>query len=314
MGFDKLSPSGVWGVSIIAITGGTGFVGSRLIAVALEAGHTVRALTRREQAPREGIAWIPGDLQDKPALARLAEGADAVVHVAGVVNARDRAGFALGNVEGTANMLAAAQGAGVKRFVHVSSLAAREPGMSDYGWSKAEGDKLVEASPLDWSIVRPPAIYGPGDMEMLELFKLAKWNLALLPPAGRISVIEVGDLARLLLALAVSDSCKMTLDADDGTEGGWSHEDFGRAIGTALGKRVAAIALPRPLLMAGAQLDRLVRGKGAKLTPDRVAYFCHTDWVIDSAKRPPANLWKPQVETPAGLAATAAWYREQGLL
>ncbi len=301
-------------MSVIAITGGTGFVGSRLIEIALEAGHSVRALARREQAAREGIVWVPGDLQDQPALASLAEGADAVIHVAGVVNAPDRAGFAAGNIEGTANMLAAAEGAGVKRFVHVSSLAAREPGLSAYGWSKAEGDRLVEASPLDWNIVRPPAIYGPGDMEMLELFKLARRGLALMPRGGRISVIEVGDLARLLLALAVSDSCRMTLDADDGVEGGWSHKDFGRAVGTAVGKRVAAIALPRPLLMAGAHLDRLMRGKRAKLTPDRVAYFCHQDWVTDAAKRPPANLWTPQVPTAEGLAATAAWYRDQGLL
>lgn len=300
-------------MATLAITGGTGFVGSRLIALATEAGHQVRALTRREQAPREHIGWIPGDLQNTQALARLVEGADAVIHVAGVVNAPDRAGFALGNVEGTANMLAAAEQAGVQRFVHVSSLAAREPGLSDYGWSKAEGDRLVTASALDWSIVCPPAIYGPGDMEMLELFKLAKKGLALLPPGGRISVIEVGDLGRLLLALAVSDG-RLILDCDDGVETGWSHKDFARAIGAAVGKRVAAFALPRPLLMAGAHLDRLIRGKGAKLTPDRVAYFCHTDWVVDAAKRPPANLWQPQVRTEEGLAMTAAWYRQQGLL
>src|SRR3954470_6626735 len=128
-------------MTTLAITGGTGFVGSRLIALAVEGGHQVRALTRREQAERQHITWIPGDLQNKPALARLVEGADAVIHVAGVVNAPDRAGFAAGNVEGTDNILAAAQAAGVQRFVHVSSLAAREPGMSDYGWSKAEGDR-----------------------------------------------------------------------------------------------------------------------------------------------------------------------------
>jgi len=301
-------------MSVIAITGGTGFVGSRLIAIALEAGHTIRALTRREQAEREGITWVPGDLSDTPALAHLAEGADAVIHVAGVVNAPDLAGFALGNIGGTANMLAAAEGARVKRFVHVSSLSAREPEISNYGWSKAEGDKLVEASPLDWSIVRPPAIYGPGDMEMLDLFKLAKRGLALLPPGGRLSVIHVDDLARLLLALAVSDNCPTILDADDGVEGGWSHVEFGRAIGRAMNKRVAAISLPRPLVMAGAMLDRLVRGGKAKLTPDRAAYFCHQDWVIDPAKRPPANLWTPQVKTEEGLATTAAWYRQQGLL
>jgi nucleoside-diphosphate-sugar epimerase len=301
-------------MSIIAITGGTGFVGSRLIALALEAGHQVRALTRRDQAERAHISWIRGDLDNRAALASLAAGADAVIHVAGVVNAPDRAGFARGNIDGTRNMLAAAEGAGVKRFVHVSSLAAREPEMSDYGWSKAEGDRLVEESLLETSIVRPPAIYGPGDLEMLELFKLAKKGLALLPPGGRISVVEVGDLGRLLLALAVTDRFHATFDVDDGIEGGWSHKQFAQAIGAAVGKRVAALALPRPLLMAGAHLDRLVRGRGAKLTPDRVAYFCHQDWVIDSKKRPPANLWTPQVETVAGLAATAAWYRQQGLL
>ena len=298
----------------LAITGGTGFVGSRLIALATAAGHSVRALTRREQASREHIEWVAGDLGDSAALARLCEGVDAVIHVAGVVNAPDRVGFVAGNVDGTRNILAAAEGGGVQRFVHVSSLAAREPGMSDYGWSKAEAEQLVENSLLDTIVVRPPAIYGPGDMEMLELFRLAKKGIALLPPGGRLSVIEVGDLGRLLLALTGGNNAGRSFDCDDGRETGWSHKEFGLAIGSAIGKRVAAIALPRPLMMAGAHLDRLVRGKGAKLTPDRVAYFCHADWVINPARRPPADIWKPQVETHAGLAATAAWYREQGLL
>jgi nucleoside-diphosphate-sugar epimerase len=301
-------------MTTLAITGGTGFVGTRLIALALEAGHRVRALTRRAQAEREGITWIQGDLSAEAALADLCAGADAVIHVAGVVNAPDRAGFAVGNIDGTRNMLAAAKRQGVTRFVHVSSLAAREPGLSAYGWSKMEGDALVTASGLDWAIVRPPAIYGPGDLEMLELFRLAKKGLAVMPRGGRVSLIEVGDLGRLLLALAVTDGCNQVLDADDGTEGGWSHKQFAQAIGTAVGKRVASFALPRPMLMAGAHFDRLVRGKNAKLTPDRVAYFCHADWVVDAERRPPANLWTPQVETAAGLAATAAWYREQGLL
>lgn len=301
-------------MSILAITGGTGFVGSRLIALAAAAGHQVRALTRRAQAARAHIDWVAGDLADIPALAQLCDGADAVIHVAGVVNAPDRAGFATGNIEGTHNMLAAAEAAGVQRFVHVSSLAAREPDMSDYGWSKAEAERLAADSLLDTAIVRPPAIYGPGDMEMLELFKLAKKGIALLPPGGRLSVIEVGDLGRLLLALATDGKGGRSYDCDDGRENGWSHKEFAQAIGTATGKRVAALALPRPLMMAGAHLDRLVRGAGAKLTPDRVAYFCHEDWVIDPARRPPANLWRPTVETQAGLAATAAWYREQALL
>jgi nucleoside-diphosphate-sugar epimerase len=301
-------------MSILAVTGGTGFVGTRLIAIALEAGHEVRALTRREQPARPGVTWIRGDLDAKDALRTLCDGADAVIHVAGVVNAPDAQGFAKGNVDGTRHMLEAAKAAGVKRFVHVSSLAAREPGLSAYGWSKAEGDALVQASGLDWTIVRPPAIYGAGDLEMLELFKLAKHGLAVMPRRGRISLIEVGDLGRLLLALALSDTCPHILDADDGTAGGWSHPDFARAIGAAMGKRVLSLQLPRAVLMAGAHLDRLLRGKRAKLTPDRVSYFCHEDWVVDAARRPPSNLWTPSTPSDAGLRETAAWYRGEGLL
>lgn len=301
-------------MSVLAITGGTGFVGSRLIDLALASGHEVRALTRRDQPARDGVTWVRGDLDATAALASLCAGADAVIHVAGVVNAPDRDGFARGNITGTANMLAAVQGAGVRRYVHVSSLASREPQLSAYGWSKGEADKLVRASGLDWTIVRPPAIYGPGDLEMLELFRVARFGLALLPPGGRISVIEVGDLGRLLLGLAAADRFPGEIDPDDGREGGWSHPEFARAIGRAVGRRVLALSLPRAMLMAGAHVDRLLRGSKAKLTPDRVSYFCHPDWVASPGNRPPANLWTPQVETEAGLAETARWYRAEGLL
>lgn len=297
----------------LAITGATGFVGATLLRLALADGHSVAALTRREQPAQEGVRWIDGALDDTAALGRLVESAEAVIHVAGVVNARDRAGFAAGNIAGTRAMLAAAEAAGVRHFVHVSSLSAREPALSNYGWSKAEAEHAVEASPLASAIVRPPAIYGPGDMEMLDLFRFAKRHLALLPPSGRLSVIEVGDLARLLLALATRGA-QGSFDADDGTPGGWTHREFAHAIGAALDRKLLAVALPQTLVRAGATLDRLLRGDGAKLTPDRAAYFCHPDWVIDPARRPAPGLWTPAIDTPAGLAATARWYEERGLL
>ena len=90
----------------LALTGGTGFVGSHLIDTALAAGHQVAALTRREQPEREGLDWISGNLDDRAALHRLVDDADAVIHVAGVIAARDKAGFDKGNVEGTLAMLA----------------------------------------------------------------------------------------------------------------------------------------------------------------------------------------------------------------
>lgn len=299
----------------LAITGGTGFVGQTLLRLALEGGYRARALTRSPQFDRPRVRWINGSLDQPDTLAELVSGADAVVHVAGVVNAADRAGFERGNVAGTLAMIEATRAAGVARFIHVSSLSAREPDLSDYGWSKAKAETIVQASGLDWTIVRPPAIYGPGDREMLDLFRFAQRGVVPMPPKGRISVIEVSDLARLLLTLVDAPEARARIyEPDDGTPQGWSHTDFGRAIGSALGRPVFAPSLPRPLLGLASRVDRMVRGKKAKLTADRVAYFCHPDWVVDPARRPPASLWTPAVTTPDGLAATAQAYRDAGWL
>ena len=301
---------------IVAMTGATGFVGAATLDAALSAGHSIRALTRRPQRERKGVAWVPGDLADKPALAALCAGAEAIIHIAGVVNAPTRAGFLAGNVEGTRNVVDAAQAAEVGRLVHVSSLAAREPDLSTYGWSKGVAEQIVEASTLNWTMVRPPAVYGPGDMEMRDLFRLAARGFALLPPEGRLSVIEVSDLARLLIVLATTrDHAGRTFEPDDGMAGGWTHRQFARAIGTAVGRaRIRTVATPRPLMHLAAGGDRLFRRDKAKLTPDRVRYFCHPDWVATKQSAPPAALWEPQVPTPDGLRRTAEWYRAQGLL
>jgi nucleoside-diphosphate-sugar epimerase len=298
---------------ILAITGGTGFVGRRLIDRALGAGHEVRALTRRAQPARDGVTWIEGALDKPEALATLAASADAMIHVAGVVNAPTRDGFVAGNIDGTAAVIAATLTAGVDRFVHVSSLSAREPALSTYGWSKAEAERLVEASPLDWTIVRPSGVYGPGDTELRDVFKAATLGVALLPPRGTVSLIEVDDLATLLLALATRQGPRAVYEVDDGTA--WTHAALAQAIGRAVGRRrVLAIHLPRALMMIGARLDRRLRGPGAKLTADRVGYLAHPDWTARADHRPPADLWTPATATEAGLAATAAWYRANGLL
>lgn len=299
----------------LAITGGTGFVGSHLIEAALAAGYEVRALTRRDVQPRPGLEWVPGSLEDREALRQLVTDADAVIHVAGAITAANAAAFERGNVDGTLAMLAAATAGGVHRFVHVSSLAAREPKLSLYGASKARAEVLVERSGLDWAMVRPPAVYGPGDKETLELFRMAKLGLMAVPPRGRLSVLHVDDLARLLLALAEPDApSAVAIEADDGTPGGWTHRQFACAIGIAVGRKPAIVSAPGPLLRIAAHADQLVRGPKAKLTVDRAAYFSHHDWVTDPKRAPPPGLWHPRVETGQGLAQTAAWYRQQGWL
>ena len=298
----------------IAMTGATGFVGTDVLEQALGEGLRVNALTRRAQPPRARLKWVPGALEDAAALDTLVRDADAVIHIAGVVNAPDRAGFEAGNARGTVAVIDAMRRRGIRRLVHVSSLAAREPELSDYGWSKALAERHVKASALDWTIVRPPAIYGPNDREMLDLFRMAKRGIMMLPPGGRLSVIHVGDLARLLLAAAkeTENSLAHTYEIDDGTPGGWDHHDFGAAIGRAVGRQVRTLATPRWALGMAARTDRMIRGGKAKLTPDRVDYFCHPDWVVAPTMQPPRRLWMPQVPTEDGLKATAAAYREKG--
>lgn len=304
-------------MTLLAITGATGFVGSAVLNEALSQGHQVKALARREQPSRAGVAWVRGDLADTAALATLCAGADAVIHVAGLTNTPDPAEFDVANVTGTAHVMAAMQGAGVRRLVFVSSLAAREPKLSAYGASKAKAEALVEASGLDWTTVRPPAVYGPRDIDMLDLFRAAKWGVVPLPPGGATSIIHADDLASLLVTLAASNAAptkKKTYEPDDGREGGWSHKELAAAIGRAMGRRVIAPHLPRPVLEAAAAADRIARGDKAKLTPDRVGYMCHPNWVARFDRKPPPGLWQPQIAGEEGLKATAEWYRREGWL
>jgi UDP-glucose 4-epimerase len=151
---------------------------------------------------------------------------------------------------------------------------------------------------------------------MFELFKSARYGFVPMPPSGATSMIHVDDLAKLLLALAPASPKlrRKIFEPDDGREGGWSYKELGQAIGDAMGRRVFAPNLPKSLLRSAAGLDKLVRGKNAKLTADRVGYMCHPNWVARSDKAVPLDIWSPAISTRDGLKQTAAWYRQQGWL
>ncbi len=305
--------SGGFRSSVLAVTGGTGFVGRHLLRIAVEAGHTVRALTRSPQPPQPGITWITGTLA---APGDLCSGADTVIHIAGVINARGPDAFRAGNVAGTASILAAASAAHVRRFVNVSSLAAREPALSPYGASKAAAEALVAASAMDHVTIRPPGVYGPGDRETLAVYSLAQRGFALLPGPGRFSLIEVGDLARALLAVASSDVLGV-YEIDDGAPGGHSHADLAAAVAAALHRRVRQVRLPASALRIGAMVDTLLARRSGtlpRLSFDRARYLAHPDWVAASERQLPRAVWEPQVALTDGIAATAAWYRSAGWL
>ena len=130
---------------LIAVTGGTGFVGRSLLPILVKQGYRVRALTR---TPREDpdIEWVQGDLASVQALERLADGADTFIHLAGLTKASHIRKLLKANSEGAANAASAARGANARRFVLVSSIAAREPQLSDYAYSKRAGERAVSAA------------------------------------------------------------------------------------------------------------------------------------------------------------------------
>lgn len=302
----------------VALTGSTGFVGRAVLPEALRAGLSVRALARRVPngpAP-DGVEFVRGDLADRTALAALTHGADVVIHIAGLTRTLDDQAFETVNVLGTQTVMEATRAAGIRRFVFVSSLAAREPQLSAYGASKARAEALVQASGLDWTIVRPPAVYGPHDAEMFELFQsAARFGVVPLPPGGRTSLIHVEDLARLLIACMGDAATRQVLEPDDGKRSGYSHPELARLIGEAVGRdRVLTPQLPAAALMVAAKMDRFVRRGNAKLTPDRARYMSHPDWVARADHRPSSELWQPEIAARDGLAGTAVWYRRKGWL
>ncbi|TRD10693.1 NAD-dependent epimerase/dehydratase family protein [Erythrobacter insulae] len=304
-------------MSVIAMTGATGFVGSATLEAALHRAHGVRALTRSPQPAHNRTQWVRGTLDDTKALNELVTGSDAVIHIAGLTNTPNPGRFEAANVTGTANMIAAAKDAGVQRFVFVSSLSAREPDLSAYGRSKARAEELVKDSGLDWTIVRPPAVYGPGDKDMFELFRVARFGFVPVPSAGRTSIIHVEDLARLLVALVPENpvTLRRIYEPWDDNAFGYEHSELAQMIGEAMGNDNAkALPLSPAIMQFGAKVDGFLRGANAKLTPDRVGYMLHPDWVCDMKKAPPLSVWQAVWSGPEGLKMTAEWYREQGWL
>lgn len=302
----------------LAITGGTGFVGQAVLDLSDERCMPVNALTRKMRQDKHArVEWIKGDLDDMSALEHLVAGTKAAIHIAGLTNTPDPSEFRHANVTGTENVIAAMKHQGIKRLVFVSSLSAREPELSQYGASKAEAEEVVRTSGLDWTIVRPPAVYGPRDSDMFELFRATKLGIMPLPPGGATSIMHVRDLARVLIDLVDAQPAlvrKKQFEVDDGREGGWSHKELAREIGKAMGNTVFPISLPQGALKTGARLDRLLRGKNAKLTLDRVGYMCHPNWVSYSALRVPDAVWQPEISGEVGLKQTAEWYRSAGWL
>ena len=306
----------------VALTGGSGFVGRHVAAALAGAGHSVRALTRRDDADlrASGIELVAGTLESVPEA--LLDGADAVVHVAGAVRAAHAQAFQEINGAATSRLAAAAAERGIGRFLHFSSLAARMPSISPYAASKAAGEAAVLASagPMRVTIIRPPAVYGPYDRATLPLLRGLSRGLLVHPghAAGRFSLLHAADLARLVaLHYADAPAADSILEPDDGTAGGYTWRELAAIAEERLGHRVRLLRLPRPPLTLAAWLAEGYARRASRpplLSRGKVAELYHREWVSDTRAVASATGWRPRIKFGDGLLETLAWYRQAGWL
>ena len=286
-------------------------------------GWHVRALVRSTHKGPAYATLIPGALEDRESLDRLVDGVQAVVHCAGLVRAATAADFAAVNDVGVERLAAAAASSPTPpRFILMSSLAAREAQLSSYGASKQAGERALarHGGALPWTVLRPPAVYGPGDRGTLDFFRLYQRGLAPLPggDTGRLSLIHGEDLAGAVAALLGSDvGFSETFEVRDGHDEGYSWSDLADSAARAYRRPMTRLAPPRVLMESLAVINQGICGifgSVPSLTRGKVRELYHPDWRCRD--NPIARLtgWTPRFSIDQGFAQTIAWYRSEGWL
>ncbi len=322
----------------VLLTGGHGFVGSHLVRLLVESGDHVRCLSRRPEPPARlqglPVEIVPGDLGSARGFGPALEGVEEVWHLGALTRARTRSEMLRVNTRGTLALAEAARRAGVRRFVFCSSLAAVGPSEDGrplteeaplrprtvYGLSKrlAEEGLFGSQAGLEVVVLRPPAVYGPYDRDLLALFRgAARGVLPVVGGAGRrLSLIYAPDLAEGLLragrAPASAGRCWFVTRDPVLTQ-----QALVEGLAAALGRGVLRLSLPTSaarLLGSLTSLGAQLTGGTPLLTRERVREIGEGHWVCSGEGLAQALGWRARTPLEAGLAATAAWYRQHGWL
>jgi nucleoside-diphosphate-sugar epimerase len=318
------------------VTGGHGFVGSHLVRRLVAEGTHVRCLVRRDGVPPTlaglGVELVVGDLDRPETLRAAVDGVDEVVHLAARLTARSEREMFRTNAGGTRALLDATVAAGgVGRFVHCSSIAVAgpcEPGtahaeapelrpVSWYGASKALAERVVlafGARGLPFTIVRPPAVYGPRDRGMLSVFRLAARGLA--PLVGTqprsLSWVYGPDLADALVVLGRSPATlgRTYFAAHPEVT---TMEGFLDVVSAAVGRGSRRLVVPDSLLRlaaSGADLVAQVTGTAAMLTRNKANELLAPHWVCSTEAAARDAGWRAATPLSVGVPETVRWYRE----
>ncbi len=323
----------------VLVTGASGFLGGWVAELLSKQNHDVRVLVRKTSNKKhleslDRIEFAEGAVEDADAVAKAVEGVDAIIHSAGLVKAKDDDEFHRVNVQGTRNLIAAAKrsDAKLRRFVHVSSLEVSGPSRDGkpvpveqedpctaYGRSKKAAEKAVlEAkSDLPITILRPGAIYGPRDTEILDAFKSVSRGLMPTISGGKaLGVFVYGpDCAAACIKAVDADVPSGSIYFVVDRTGPMTQKEFLETVEKALGKRaLVRLSLPAGLLKTvarGVALYGKTADKAVMLTPEK-ANMLLQHFVCDASRTFEDLKWDPQWSLNDGVKETANWYRAKG--
>lgn len=328
----------------VLITGATGFVGSHLVEAWHGAGDlvprglSVRALVRPTSdvglLGRFPVERVQGSLTSRSSLRDAVAGVDLILHLGALTRARSEADFEEVNGGGTHHLLEAAKEEGrVGRFVYVSSLAAVGPApggtpvqpqtpprpLTAYGRSKLAGEEVCMDAAGDMSVVilRPPAVYGPRERDLLIFFRLAR--LGILPvPTGdvrRLQMIHVSDLVRAIIAAGLTRDATGLFHVAESRAYTWERIlDF---VADAVGRRGRRVPLPRSLVrFAGGVYGAVgpLLGKPPIFDADKARELLAPAWLCETEGARRALGFEAAIPLERGMRETAEWYRKSGWL
>jgi nucleoside-diphosphate-sugar epimerase len=246
-------------------------------------------------------------LTDTEKLASALDRVDLVIYCAGSVRGRSLDDFRAANIDGVASVVSAMNQASPDTpLLLVSSLAATRPGISDYANSKHLGEQeLVQHAQFPWTILRPPAVYGPGDKEMLPILKLARKGLVtpIGPPSQRVSLIHVDDVVSAILSWLESwpNCTQQIFDLDDGHTNGYSWQEIAEI---SSGGRHVSVRIPSWILSVIAKINlssSRILGYPPMLTPGKVRELTQPDWLCNNDALTRATGWSPGISLKQGL-------------
>lgn len=315
------------------VTGGTGFIGSHLVDRLLQnQNDEIFCLVRSNDKwlQDKDVTRIKGNLHDLPALRKGMEHADVVYHIAGVVKAPDQKTFDQGNVSATENILRLAMKLNVPKLVILSSLAACGPSFTRalteedplmpvtmYGESKKRMEEmiaLVADDSISVSVIRPPAVYGPREEQIFNVFQMASWGLFPIIDDGRnsrVSLIHVSDLVDgILLAAAQNDSGVETYFIS--SEELYSWEQIRQATAEVMEKKLYALRVsPRLIEVLGNLLETgaSLIGRYPVINREK-ARELGMQWTCSVEKAKKRLGFRQKTDLSKGLAETIHWYKK----